>query len=65
MRAMTKNRILVLHDRIKVLRKGLIVKNSYLYNSYKQRIRDAYEEITFLRELYFYQYAAYPENDKT
>ena len=65
MRALVRERICILHERVKALKCGLIVKNSYLYNSYKQRIRDTYEEIEVLRSIYFLQYKVYPENDKT
>ena len=65
MRALIRERIFLLHERVKMLKNGLKVKNSYLYNSYKQRIRDTYEEIEVLRNIYFLQYKVYPETDKT
>jgi predicted thioredoxin/glutaredoxin len=65
MRALVRERICILHERVKDLNRGLKVKNSYLYNSYKQRIRDTYEEIEVLRNIYFLQYKVYPETDKT
>ena len=65
MRALIRERIFLLHERVKMLKNGLKVKNSYLYNSYKQRIRDTYEEIEVLRNIYFMQYKIYPENEKT